>query len=279
MQEQEIPLLTEVHAFSEQPARPLSLNADLVAQIVDAIKPQLKQLIDDKLVEDIKHLVAQEINQAVISASKSLTEHSAAVVDKARADFATEIPQMLQANTEILKADLANALNQLQLQRAAEVQAATLDLQEKLTKLHEDLLSEHQTRLATGLAGVYQGLEQQSQVELNLYLEALQLKTKQQLALEIDEAFPALYQGLSDEVSIKLKHDVESMANVTRNDFKQQLNAELPSVEQALDKKVHEILDVEMPRIEQNLTQNIKAEIEKLLDSVRLIFNKKSDSE
>ena len=117
MQEQEIPLLTEVHAFSEQPARPLSLNADLVAQIVDAIKPQLKQLIDDKLVEDIKHLVAQEINQAVISASKSLTEHSAAVVDKARADFATEIPQMLQANTEILKADLANALNQLQTAR------------------------------------------------------------------------------------------------------------------------------------------------------------------
>jgi hypothetical protein len=174
---------------------------------------------------------------------------------------------------------LANALNQLQLQRATEVQAATLDLQEKLTKLHEDLLSEHQTSLATGLAGVYQGLEQQSQVELNLYLEALQLKTKQQLALEIDEAFPALYQGLSDEVSVKLKHDVESMANVTRNDFKQQLNAELPSVEQALDKKVHEILDVEMPRIEQNLTQNIKAEIEKLLDSVRLIFNKKSDSE
>jgi hypothetical protein len=36
---------------------------------------------------------------------------------------------------------------------------------------------------------------------------------------------------------------------------------------------------VEIPRIEQNLTQNIKAEIEKLLDSVRLIFNKKSDSE
>lgn len=279
MHEQEIPLLTEVHAFSAQAVRPLSLNADLVAEIVNAIQPQLKQLIDDKLLEGIKHLVAQEINQAVISANKSLTEHSTAIADKARADFATEIPRMLQANTEILKADLANALHQLQLQRTTEVQAATLDLQEKLTKLHEDLLSEHQTRLATGLAGVYQGLEQQSQVELNLYLEALQLKTKQQLALEIDEAFPALYQGLSDEVSVKLKYDVESIANVAKNDFKQQLNAELPSVEQALDKKVHEILDVEIPRIEQNLTQNIKTEIEKLLDSVRLIFNKKSDSE
>jgi len=37
---------------------------------------------------------------------------------------------------------------------------------------------------------------------------------------------------------------------------------------------VHEILNAEVPKIEQKLILNIKTEIEQMLDSVRLIFNK-----
>ena len=64
------------------------------------------------------------------------------------------------------------------------------------------------------------------------------------------------------------------MADASKQEFKQTLNAELPEVEQALANKVQEILSVEVPRIEQQVSANIKAEIEKLLDSVRLIFSK-----
>ncbi len=274
MQEQDIPLLTEVHAFSGQLAKPLSLNADLIAEIVAAIKPQIQRLMADELLGEMKQLVAQEINQASITAGQLLMERSAAITDKARADFATEIPQMLHANAEILKADLAQALSQMQAQGTTELEVARLDLHNKINSLHEYLLAEHQARLSADLAEAYKGLEEQSQAELNLYLESLQLKTKQQLALDMDQAFPALYRALSDEVSVTLKSDLESMANLARNDFRQQLNAELPTIEQALENKVHDILNIEVPRIEQNLTQNIKSEIEKLLDSVRLIFNK-----
>ena len=45
-------------------------------------------------------------------------------------------------------------------------------------------------------------------------------------------------------------------------------------MEQALDNKVHEILDAEVPRIEETLTANIKAEIGKMVESVRLVFPK-----
>ena len=94
------------------------------------------------------------------------------------------------------------------------------------------------------------------------------------MASEVGEAFPALYQGMSEGLSATLKLDLTSMADVTKNDFMQSLGAELPAVEQALDNKVHEILNVEVPKIEQKLILNIKTEIEQMLDSVRLIFNK-----
>jgi hypothetical protein len=64
------------------------------------------------------------------------------------------------------------------------------------------------------------------------------------------------------------------LAENSKKDFIQALSADLPTVEQALANKVHEILDVELPRIEQALTANIKSEIEKLLESVRLVFPK-----
>ena len=64
------------------------------------------------------------------------------------------------------------------------------------------------------------------------------------------------------------------MSAASKQNFKQSLNAELPEVEQVLANKVQEILNVEVPRIEKQLSSSIKTEIEKLLDSVRLIFTK-----
>jgi putative NADPH-quinone reductase len=147
-------------------------------------------------------------------------------------------------------------------------------LQDKITRLHEDILTDHQNNLARELSVIYQGLTAQSHTELTVYLDALQLKSKQQLDKEVSEAFPALYQKLVSELTASLKQDFMEMANASKQDFKQTLNAELPEVEQALANKVQEILSVEVPRIEQQVSANIKAEIEKLLDSVRLIFSK-----
>ncbi|MES1986478.1 MAG: hypothetical protein V4440_00345, partial [Pseudomonadota bacterium] len=147
-------------------------------------------------------------------------------------------------------------------------------LQDKITRLHEDILTDHQNNLARELSAIYQGLTAQSHTELTIYLDALQLKSKQQLDKEVSEAFPTLYQGLANELTTSLKQDFVGMADASKQEFKQTLNAELPEVEQALANKVQEILSVEVPRIEKKVSANIKAEIEKLLDSVRLIFSK-----
>jgi len=154
------------------------------------------------------------------------------------------------------------------------VENASHALQDKITRLHDDILTDHQNNLARELASVYQGLTAQSQSELNIYLDALQLKSKEQLDKEVSEAFPTLYQGLSSELTAALSKDFADIAGASKQDFKQSLNAELPEVEQVLANKVQEILNVEIPRIEQQISTSIKAEIEKLLDSVRLIFSK-----
>ena len=121
---------------------------------------------------------------------------------------------------------------------------------------------------------VYQSLTAQSQSELTIYLDALQLKSKQQLEKEVGEAFPTLYQELTGELTLTLNQDLVGIADITKQNFKQSLNAELPEVEQVLAKKVHDILNNEVPRIEQQISTNIRAEIENLLNSVRLIFSK-----
>jgi exonuclease VII large subunit len=177
------------------------------------------------------------------------------------------LPMLQESLTE----QLQNTLSDLETKT---VENATHTLQDKISRLHEDLLTQHQVDLARESKAIYQGLTEQSQSELTIYLDALQLKSKQQLYQEVGDAFPLLFQGLSGDVAKTLKQDLTIMAESAKNNFIQHLNAELPEVEQILANKVQELLKTEVPRIEQQLSLNIKAEIEKLLDSVRLIFSK-----
>jgi hypothetical protein len=64
------------------------------------------------------------------------------------------------------------------------------------------------------------------------------------------------------------------LAEAAKQSYIQGLSADLPAVEQALENKILEILNAELPRIEQALTANVKSEIERLVESVRLVFAK-----
>lgn len=272
---------------------------------ISGLKKDNQAFFADRLMrhsEQVDQKLDEIYQQVAVTTKQTVMEANAVFSDKIRADFATEIPKMMHANADIIQADLAHTLSKMQTQGLAEVQAkltdalpmlqqsliaqlqttlnalevksvenATHTLQDKISKLHEDLLIEHQVRLAREFTTVYQGLTEQSHAELNIYLEALQLKSKQQLVTELDKAFPSLYQGMSEELSATLKQKLVNMAEDTKVDFMQRLDAELPAVEQALENKLQAILNAEVPRIEQKIGANIKAEIEQLLDSVRLI--------
>lgn len=345
MQEEEIPLLTEVHAVSINAAgKPMTLSADLIAGIIEQIKPQLVAEIEQSLagkfninlheelmsglvreskriqaalsaeinavleysqlslVAKIEQTLAQKIDLAIKNVQQAVMQNTVNFVDKAKADLATEIPKMLHTNTSIIKADLDAELNKIQQDAIAEVQArlmqnlpllekslksqlqtsvadleatavenATHLLQGKMGQLHDNLLIEHHANLAQELSAKYRELTQQTQSELNSYLETLQAQSQQQLENKLGDTFPVLYQGLSDELVAKLKRDFEGLAQNASQDFLQLLHVKLPAVEQALANKVQEVLDAELPRVEQKIKGNIEAEVGKLLGSVRLV--------
>ena len=228
-----------------------------------------------------------------------------AYVDKARANLATEIPRLMHTNADIIKTDLENTLSQMQAQAASElnekftaslpglqeklaeqlqstladlekitVDNATQALQEKTSQLRENIFTEHKASLAQELAAIYKALTQHTQTELSVYLDSLQTQSQQELQQKLGDTFPALYQNLSNELTATLKADFTVLAENAKKDFIQGLSADLPVAEQALTNKVHEILEVEVLRIEQNMTASIKAEIEKMIESVRLVFAK-----
>jgi hypothetical protein len=235
--------------------------------------PMMEQTLTNKVQETFKSLEATTIENATQIHIKMKSEIDTALVQmqaqgiaEVQAKLIGALPMLQDSLTEKLQANLSEL-------ETKTVENASHALQDKITRLHEDILTDHQNNLARELASVYQGLTAQSQSELNIYLDALQLKSKQQLDKEVSEAFPTLYQDLTGELTVTLNKDLADMAGASKQDFKQSLNAELPEVEQVLTNKVHEILNVEVPKIEQQLSASIKAEIEKLLASVRLIFS------
>jgi hypothetical protein len=247
----------------------------------------------------------QYVADSLAAVQQQALDDTVAFVGKARADLATEIPRLMHTNADIIKTDLQNNLSQMQAQAAselnekftaslpglqqelaerlqltlAELEKVSVDnavqaLQEKTSQLRESIFADQKANLAQELAAIYKALTQHTQTELSVYLDSLQTESQQELEKQLGDTFPALYQNLSNELTATLKTDFTALAENTKKDFIQGLSADLPSVEQALANKVHEILDVEVTRIEQTMTTSIKAEIEKMVDSVRLVFPK-----
>lgn len=245
------------------------------------------------------------VGDTIADMQQQAVDDTLAYVDKARADLATEIPKLMHVNAGIIKTDLENTLSQMQTQAASElnekfsaslpalqqtlseqsqltladlekvaVDNALQTLQEKTSELRESIFAEHKANLALELASIYKALTQHTQTELSVYLDSLQTQSQQELQQQLGDTFPALYQNLSDELTAKLKADFTALADSSKQDFIQGLSADLPAAEQALADKVHEILNVEVLRIEQQMIASIKAEIEKMIESVRLVFPK-----
>ena len=271
----------------------------------ELINAQLEQA-QLTLSEKVEKTLGQEIELAIKGAQEAVMVSAANFVDKTKADWVTEIPQMLHASASIIKMDLIEALTKIQEQGLADMQNkitqalplleqslnnllqmtysqlevtavenATQKLQVHMEQLKINLLTDLQSNLAHEFSSKYRELLQQTQAELSVYLNELNLHSQQQLEQKLGDTFPALYQGLSNELGARLKQDFELMAEEVSKEFFQSISTQLPEVEQVIGGKVLEILDAEMPNIKQKISVNVEVEVIKLLDSVRLVSNKK----
>lgn len=279
-------------------------NQAYISSALSQQHDQQSELIT-KQQRDAEVSLKQYVGDTLAAVQQQALDDTLGYVGKARADLATDIPRLMQTNADIIKADLENTLSQMQARATSEVdekftaslpglqqqlaeqlqltladlEKATVDnatqaLQEKTSQLRESIFAEQKVNLAQELAAIYKALTQHTQTELSVYLDSLQAQSQQELQQKLGDTFPALYQNLSNELTATLKTDFTALADNAKKDFMQGLSADLPTVEQALANKVHEILDVEVLRIEQTMTASIKAEIEKMVESVRLVFPK-----
>jgi methionyl-tRNA synthetase len=87
----------------------------VLAQQYEQQSEQLAQrfeLIQQEKQNALRHYVSNELAVA----QQAIMHNTANFVDKAKADLATELPTMMHANAAILKADLNEALSQMQAQ-------------------------------------------------------------------------------------------------------------------------------------------------------------------
>jgi hypothetical protein len=144
MQEEDIPLLTEVHAL---PTQPIKINADLIAEIVAQMKPQLEDVIKIVIervqrasVEQVKEVLKQEVSQVTVNARQAVVAELATFVDKTKADLATEVPKMLHANMALIKSDLEREFDQMQTQFQQKIeQTISLRIQAEIEQLLESV--------------------------------------------------------------------------------------------------------------------------------------------
>jgi hypothetical protein len=302
----DIPLLTEVHVMpAEALAKSILVTPALIAEIADKLKPQIAVEVAAAMAaqqQTIENGLQHQLDQAFAEAKQNVQADAIALIDKTKADFATEIPRLMHLNADIIKADtekilhtmcdqaandasdkLAQQLPSLQQNLTTELEKSLQQLQESaveqasqslnihLTSLAEALFDQHKENLGVELTAIYKSLTQHTQTELSLYLDSLQLQTQQQLEQKLSETLPTRYENLSAQLIATLKEDIVVLAATAKTDYLSSLSVELPAVEQALDRKVHQILDQEVPRIEQLLTDAIKSEVSNMLESVRLV--------
>lgn len=274
-------------------------NANLLTRLNDEVESAR-----ESLTTKIEQTVDSRVNEAVKQAQESVMTDTASFVDKRKADMATELPAMMHANADIVKQDLAKEVEKIQakttdvLNNRAEEMMPEMEktimarLEEKLAVFEDDtvesmtksltaqmadlqvmMFQEHQTNLQAELAKVYTDLTEQTKGALDSHVLSLQAVSEDSLQNKLAETFPSLYDGLSNNLLASLEQDINARADETRQAFKTQIDADLPDAQAIVGNKVDSVLAEAVPKLEAEISQNVRAEVQKIVESVRLVFN------
>lgn len=175
--------------------------------IIEAL-PSVQKSILEQVKVRLESLEASTIARATIVTTSmrsdleaALAEMQAKGVSEVQAKMLEALPQLQDSLTEKLQVVLQSV-------EVDTVEKATQLLQDRIIKLHNDLLTEHQAGLTRESTTAYQTITSQLQSELKVHTEELQLNSKQQLTSEINQTLPALYEAISNEIKDKVRQDL-----------------------------------------------------------------------
>jgi len=115
MQEEDIPLLTEVHIKSAQPIRSINITADLIAEIAAQIKPQLMRQIEEEVEASVTEKLRKKMHDYLVSEATAIEKSSQAyLADALKQQYALQSEQLdekVNAVQEITTAVLRQHIN------------------------------------------------------------------------------------------------------------------------------------------------------------------------
>jgi hypothetical protein len=311
VQEEEIPLLTEVYAVSTNAAdKPVKLSADLIAGIIEQIKPQLTAEIEQSLVGKISINLHEELMNGLIRESMKIQvtlsaeinaalKHSQlSLVEKIEQTLAQEIDlaikkvqQAVMDNTvdfvDKVKADLATEIPKMLHTNATIIKA---DLDAELNKMQQDVIVDAKARLMQDLPLLEQSLKSQLQTSVasiettavenatNLLQEKmgqlhgnLLVEYQANLALELS----AKYQELTQQARGELSSYLETLQVQSQQQLENKLGDTFPVLYQGLSDELGATLKRDFEGLANNASQDFLQLLNAKLPAVEQVLASK----
>ena len=311
MQEEEIPLLTEVHALSTSAAgKPVRLSADLIAGIIEQIKPQLAAEIEQSLVGKLKINLREDLMDGLIRESMNvqiaLSADINAKLEHSQLSLVTKIEQTLAQETDLAIKNLQQAVmqNTVNFVDKAKADLATeipkmlhtntsiikTDLDAELNKMQQDAIADVQARLMQNLPLLENSIKSQLQTSV-ASIEAtavenathlLQKKMRQlhdSLLIEhqanLTQELSAKYHELTQQTHSELNAYLETLQVQSQQQLENKLGDTFPALYQGLSDELGATLKRDFEGLAQNASQDFLQLLNAQLPAVEQVLANK----
>jgi hypothetical protein len=239
MQEEDIPLLTEVHVKSAQSIKSINITADLIAELTAQIRPQLKLQLEEEIEKSIMQKFKKRMHDDLLNESAEVQKASRNfLADALKEQYELQTQQLdgkSNAIQELANARLIQHINE-ELNTSQRASHASL-----METIHTAIVQAQQTSVEQIKDSVAQDVShavanaQQSVMENSaIYVD----KVRADLATEI----PKMMHANADIIKADLADILSEMQARSLDEVQAKLSQAMPLMEQVVTKQFEENL-------------------------------------
>lgn len=265
----DIPVLTKKVAKSHAPAA--VDMAELVAQVKQALLPELSAALRSELAEQMQTSVStqvQSLTQSLVEQQQSLQQPLADMLSqhaeaerRTFTDYAQLVQQSLISEARAQVGDSIQSIEQA-------FREAMTNVGKQQVQSVEEMLAELLAVQQAGFSDKRAQLSAELQQSLEAFAKQLHEDSRQKLATEHE----VVESNLTLEYRQSLEKAFSEFAAKQTAEFKYQFTADLPAVEQALEEKVNALVAAHMDEIKAQLTAQLKSKILEVLQGIKFVM-------
>lgn len=261
----DIPVLTK-KVSKNNATSPIDM-AELVAQVKQALLPELSAALRIELAEVVQDALRGQVSDAPPAPALDIHALEARVTQHAETEQRTftEYAQLIQQSliTEA-RAQIGDSIQSIE----QAFREAMTNIGKQQVQSVEDTLSGLEATQAQTLAEKHQQLTDELQQSLAVFVKQLQDDSQKKLATEHE----VVESSLTQEYRQSLEKAFSEFAAKQTAEFKYQFTAEVPAIEQALEEKVNALVAAHMDDIKAALTAQLKSKILEVLQGIKFVM-------